>query len=225
MGGGEREKGPFFFPASPHLSEQRPPPQPTRMAQQYPLAIYDLDADEQTIRDLVFACNTHSDTSVWISPQNHRGTLTLHSKTHPLSMNYVADDRNSVLVKLDDPVLKSVLEFVEAAVKAVAPDADKTNDLINRDASGKYADSLKLKTAYTQFVCAETNERLTAAEALSSRRNRICSWVLQVYRLNFFRGTWYFSVMLKSAKVSRAAGSPDQGAGKRKRDDDFTQYL
>lgn len=188
---------------------------------QYPLALYDLDADAQTIRDLAFTCDPHSDTSQWISPKGHSGTLTILSKTHPLQINYVADDRNSVLVKLDDPVLKGVLETVEASVKAVAPDATNTKDLIHRDASGRYADSLKLKTGYTQFVCADTNEPLTAAEALSSRRNRICTWVLQVYRLNLFRGTWYFSVLLKSAKVSRAADSPEHG----KRDDDYTKYL
>jgi hypothetical protein len=191
---------------------------------QYPPATYHLDDDEQTIRGLEFKCNPHSDKSMWISPVGHRGVLTMHTKTHPLLINYIADDRKSILIPLDDPTLRGVLEGVETKVIAQAPAPDMTQPLINRDAAGKYTDSLKLKTQYTAFFCADSGEALTAEEALGSRRNRLTSWVLSVYRLNEFRGKWYFSVVLRSAKVSRAAESPE--SHKRKRgEDDFTQYL
>ena len=66
-------------------------------------------------------------------------------------------------------------------------------------------------------------DKMSAEEALSSKKNRITSWVIQVYRLNSFRGRWYYAVNVISAKVSRASESPPV-AGKRKRED-FTQYL
>ena len=190
----------------------------------YPPATYHLDNDEQTVRDLTFACNPHSDKSQWISPQGHSGVLTLYTKQHPLAINYIADDCKSLLVRLDDPLLHSVLVEVEAKVKAASPAPAATQSLINYDTSERYPDSLKLKCAFTTWIDANTGEKIDAGEALSSKRNRITSWVLQVYRLNEYKGRWYFATMLKSAKVSRAEASPELGQ-KRPREEDFTQYL
>jgi hypothetical protein len=190
-----------------------------------PQAFFNLDDDEDKIRAMQFTCDvvTGSDTALWISPVDHSGTLTMYTKSHPLQMNFIADDRNSLFVRLDDPLLKGILEEVESKVMAVAPQPEQTNGLISRDASGRYGDTLKLKCRYTQWVDATTGDKMSAEEALSSKKNRITSWVIQVYRLNSFRGRWYYAVNVISAKVSRASESPPV-AGKRKRED-FTQYL
>jgi hypothetical protein len=191
-----------------------------------PQAFFNLDDDEDKIRAMQFTCDVvkGSDTALWISPVDHSGTLTMYTKSHPLQMNFIADDRNSLFVRLDDPLLKGILEEVESKVMAVAPQPEQTNGLISRDASGRYGDTLKLKCRYTQWVDATTGDKMSAEEALSSKKNRITSWVIQVYRLNSFRGRWYYAVNVISAKVSRASESPPPAAGKRKRED-FTQYL
>ena len=192
----------------------------------YPPAVYHLDNDETTIRDLIFECKPHrtNPKSRWISPQVHNGVLTLHTKLHPLVINYIADDRKSLLVRLDDPLLHSILVEVEAKVKAASPAPVTTQTLINYDTSERYPDSLKLKCAFTKWIDANTGEEIDVGAALSSKRNRITSWVLQVYRLNEYKGKWYFAIMLHSAKVSRAAEESELG-GKRKREEDLTQYL
>jgi hypothetical protein len=183
-------------------------------------AQYDLDTDKEKILALEYKVNTHSDTSMWISPVGHRGTLSLFTKHHPLRAAFVADDKASILVKLDDPSLMAIMQDIEGKVTACSPDPSHTSPLINRDASGRYPPSLKLKTRYTQWVDANTNESLTLDEALSNRRVRITSWCITVYRLNQFRGTWYYAVNLSSAKVSRAEdGSPTSGH------QDFTKFL
>jgi hypothetical protein len=190
---------------------------------QYPPARFDLDDDEASIRDLQFTCNRHSDTSQWLSPVGHKGTLKICSKTHPLQMNYIAQDRGSMLVRLNDELLHSVLTQIENKAKKASPMPALTMALINKDETGRYCDSLKLKCAYTQWVDAETGDKMSAEDALSSKGNRLTSWCIDVYRLNCFRGKWYFSVLLRSAKVASGASQ----AGKRKREDgeDYTQYL
>lgn len=136
-----------------------------------------------------FTCDAvkGSTTSVWISPVGYSGTLTMYTKNHLLQMNFIADDRNSLFVRLDDLLLKSILEEVEGKVAVVAPKPDQPQDLISRDASGRLGDTLKLKCRYTQWVEANTGDKMSAEEALSCKKNRITSWVLQVYRLNEFR--------------------------------------
>lgn len=193
----------------------------------YPNAFFELDADEKAIRALQFTTSpANAGKNLWISPVGHKGTLKIHSKLHPLLINYIADDRGSLIIRLDDPLLHSVLTEIETKVTAAAPKPGDVDPLVKRDASGRYPDSFKIKVAYTQWVCANTGEKMSAEEALSSKRNRITSWVLDVYKLNLFRTRAYFGVCLRSAKVSRAMDTSDE-SNKRKREeeDDYTQYL
>ena len=67
---------------------------------------------------------------------------------------------------------------------------------------------------------ANTGQTLTIDEALSNRRVRITSWCITVYWLNQFRGTWYYAVNLRSAKVSRAEDDSPTSGGQ-----DFTRFL
>jgi hypothetical protein len=187
---------------------------------QYPRAEYHLDNDEAKIRSLQFTCDPHSDKSRWISPAQHKGTLVMHTANHPLVVNYIADDRKSILVRLDDQLLHSILSEVETKVLAASPNPQATQPLIQHDESGKYPDSLKLKCAFTNWVDANTGEPME--EALASRNISLTSWCINVYRLNEFRGRWYFGVNLLAAKVSRAEPTANTNNGGR---EDFTRFL
>ena len=66
----------FFLPRDTHTI------QPTFDMAQYPRAEYHLDDTEATIRRLQFACN-----------------LVMHTVNHLLIVNYVTDDRKSLLIR------------------------------------------------------------------------------------------------------------------------------
>ena len=180
-------------------------------------AVFDLLHDTDKIMNLEFMVNDQEGSrnpAKWISPLNYRGCVTIHTREHPLAMNYIADDKSSILVKLDtDGPLYRCLADIERKVKhANAPFTESTNDLINYpDPGSSYSPSLKLKTAYTVWLDEGGNE-ITQEQALC-RKGQLLSYVLTVSKLNGFRNKWYFSVMLKSAKVGKAPPSAGGGGG------------
>ena len=190
-------------------------------------AILNLTTQKDDILNLQYGLAVHHgarNQSKWVGVLGHSGSVIVFDRDQQLRMNYVSDDRKSILIQLDDQsTLYEVLADMETKVKAAnAPHQDITNDLINYAEEGSgYMPSLKLKTEFTRWVD-EHGDALTADTALSERRT-ILSFVVTVNKLNFFRGKWYFACVLKSAKVSMAPPAhAGAGAG---RDVDFTQYL
>ena len=194
----------------------------------YQTCVLNLEADRDTLDALAFSCDPYTPTSWWISPEGYRGVCTLFSREQPLSINYIADDKSSLMVRLDaDTALYKVLTSIEAKVKAVSPDPSVTNDMISRpDEGSRYSPSCKLKCGFTKWYD-QDGEPLTKEIALSTKR-RLLSYVIQVYRLNKFRNRFYFAVVLKSAKVGPPEGSRGGGhahAGGDESSSDFSELL
>jgi hypothetical protein len=185
----------------------------TTTTRSFPTCVLNVQSDRETIDGLQFSCDEYTPTSWWISPQGYRGTCTLFTRKQPLSVNYIADDKSSLMVRLDtDTALYEVLTTIEAKVKAASPDPSTTNDLISHpDEGSKYSPSFKLKCAYTQWHDAD-GKSITKDQALSTR-GRLLSYVVQIYRLNKFRGRYYFAVVLKSAKVGPPVKTRSGGGG------------
>ena len=192
-------------------------------------AIFNLATDVDQLVGLEFTTNEHvgaRNPSKWISPVGFRGSACLFSREHPLSMNYISDDKSSILCRLDgDGYLYRVLTDWEAKVKhANAPHTATTNDLVSYPEPGStYPPSIKLKTAYTEWVD-ESGNAITQEEALSQRRE-VLSYVIAVNKLNFFRNKWYFACVLKSAKVGSAPSGMGATMGGGGGSVDYTGYL
>ena len=191
-------------------------------------AIFNLTSQKTEILNLQYAVNPHigaRNESKWIGALGYRGSVIVFDREQELRMNYIADDKKSILIQLNDQTeLYEILADMENKTKAAnAPHQAITNDLINyAEQDSGYMPSLKLKTEYTRFV--DENGDAVSNEAALSERRTILSFVITVNKLNFFRGKWYFACVLKSAKVSMAP--PDHGAGAGPgRDVDYTQYL
>jgi hypothetical protein len=190
-------------------------------------AIFNLSTDMDQLMTLEFTVSDHvgaRNPSKWISPVGFRGSACVFSREHPLAMNYISDDKSSLLCRLDpDGDLYRVLADWEAKVKhANAPHTATTSDLVNYPEPGSsYPPSVKLKTAYTTWVD-EAGNSITQEQALSERRS-LLSYVIAVSKLNFFRNKHYFSCVLKSAKVGDAPSGMD--AGMSGGGVDYTGYL
>ena len=191
-------------------------------------AIFNLTSQKTEILNLQYAVNSHigaRNESKWIGALGYRGSVILFDREQELRMNYVADDKKSILVQLNDQsALFEILADMENKTKAAnAPHQAITNDLINyAEQDSGYMPSLKLKTEYTRFV--DENGDAVSNEAALSERRTILSFVISVNKLNFFRGKWFFACILKSAKVSMAPPAYGAGPGAG-RDVDYTQYL
>jgi hypothetical protein len=191
-------------------------------------AIFHLTSQKADILNLQYAVNSHigaRNEGKWIGALGFRGSVIVFDREQVLRMNYVADDKKSILVQLNDQsALFEILADMENKIKAAnAPHQAISNDLISYpDQDSGYMSSLKLKTEYTKFVD-ENGNAISNAMALSERRS-ILSFVLTVNKLNFFRGKWYFACILKSSKVSMAP-PPAAAGGGAGRDVDYTQYL
>ena len=189
-------------------------------------AIFNLTSDLDKLMGLEFTVNEHvgaRNPSKWISPVGFRGSACLFTREHPLTMNYISDDKSSVLCRLDpEGDLYKVLTDWEGKVKhANAPHTATTNDLVNYPEPGSsYPPSIKFKTGCTSWVD-EDGKPITQAEALAERRD-VLSYVITVNKLNSFRNKWYFACVLKSAKVGRA---PTSGGGSGGGGVDYTELL
>ena len=99
-------------------------------------AIFNLSTDMDQLMTLEFTTSEHvgaRNPSKWISPVGFRGSACVFSREHPLAMNYISDDKSSLLSRLDpDGDLYRVLADWEAKVNhANAPHTATTNELVN----------------------------------------------------------------------------------------------
>ena len=182
-------------------------------------AILNLTTQKDNILNLQYGLAVHHgarNESKWIGALGHSGSVIVFDREQQLRMNYVSDDRKSILIQLDDQSsLYEVLADVETKVKiANAPHQDITNDLINHAEEGSgYMPSIKLKTEYTRFVD-ENGDAISNETALSERRT-----ILSLFR-NYCQRTQLLSrtmVFCLCTEVCKSQYGSNTRCGSRRR--------